>query len=257
MATAGQSTPSCGDSHDHLHHLAAMRGDGMSLQLRPYQREAVAAVLADYPNVIKVVGAGPAGGFRVLCRCQQCGKPFSAVLSRVQNGQRFCSRQCRGEDSKARIRERFWARIDQSGGPDACWPWQGKSHADFGYGVLGIGGRRENGGRTEKAHRVAWLLTHGELPNLFVCHSCDSPLCCNPAHLFLGTNSDNVADMKRKGRHTHGECSYAKLTESQVIEIRERYANEQISQAMLARDYSISSSMVGNIVRRKAWKHVK
>ncbi len=87
-------------------------------------------------------------------------------------------------------------RVDRSGGPDACWPWTGpRDHK--GYGRVG---------RSHKAHRLAWESVNGPIPQMpghhgaCVLHRCDEPPCCNPAHLFLGTNRDNVADMKRKGR---------------------------------------------------------
>ena len=78
-----------------------------------------------------------------------------------------------------------------------CWLWMDCAH-EFGYGLLKIGGRK---GPVVRAHRYAWELHNGPIPRgLFVCHRCDNPPCCNPAHLFLGTNADNVRDMRRKGR---------------------------------------------------------
>lgn len=71
-----------------------------------------------------------------------------------------------------------------------------------GYGRVMI---RDNGG-TELSHRIAWILVNGPVPPETPCvlHACDNPPCCNPAHLFLGTNDDNVADMVAKGRQAHG-----------------------------------------------------
>lgn len=87
--------------------------------------------------------------------------------------------------------ERLWSQVDRSGGPDACWLWQG--HCDRGgYGRL-AGAR---------AHREAWVQTFGPIPDgLWVLHRCDNPPCCNPRHLFLGTPKDNTRDMMEKGRH--------------------------------------------------------
>ena len=87
---------------------------------------------------------------------------------------------------------RFWAKVERRGG-DECWLWLGACDS-AGYG------------RTTKAaipaHRLAWELTFGEDPgDLFVCHHCDNPPCCNPAHLFLGTSGDNSRDSVAKGRH--------------------------------------------------------
>jgi hypothetical protein len=94
---------------------------------------------------------------------------------------------------------RFWSKVDKSGGPGTCWPWTG-SVSSSGYGSL------THAGRGIKAHRRAWELTNGAIPpgdgphGTCVCHRCDNPLCCNPAHLFLGTTADNTHDMIAKGR---------------------------------------------------------
>lgn len=89
--------------------------------------------------------------------------------------------------------ERFWARVDQSGGPDACWPWMAGK-------IEGYGQVRWNG-RGERAHRVAWALAKGPIPpGRWVVHDCDNPPCCNWRHLVLGDAKSNAADMAAKGR---------------------------------------------------------
>lgn len=90
----------------------------------------------------------------------------------------------------------FWAMVDRSGGPDACWPWTGSTFHS-GYGQSHRLGE-------VLAHRVAWTATNGSIPKEgknCVCHHCDNKVCCNPAHLFLGSHKDNVADRDAKGRH--------------------------------------------------------
>jgi len=92
---------------------------------------------------------------------------------------------------------------------------------------------------------------------MVVMHSCDRPLCVNPAHLSLGTNAENAADSARKARRPRGSRnSQAKLTEGQVLEIRERYTQGGVTQKELAASYGISHALVSFIVTRKAWKHI-
>lgn len=92
------------------------------------------------------------------------------------------------------IAERFWSYITKGRG-NACWKWNGPK-VPHGYGVLYIAGSNRIG-----AHRFSWQLSNGDIPSgLFVCHSCDNPECCNPAHLFLGTQLDNMRDASKKKR---------------------------------------------------------
>ena len=93
------------------------------------------------------------------------------------------------------LAEKFNAKIKRG---DGCWLWQASVTAD-GYGRMGIGGP---GNKRMLAHRVAWQLYVGKIPDgMLVLHKCDNPPCCNPKHLFLGTDADNARDMSRKGRH--------------------------------------------------------
>ncbi len=96
---------------------------------------------------------------------------------------------------------RFWTKVNR-GDPASCWIWQGTHHRN-GYGQIAAS---RNGARKQRwlwAHRVAWALTHGPIPDgLQVLHRCDVPLCVNPDHLFLGTQLDNIADAMAKGRMT-------------------------------------------------------
>jgi hypothetical protein len=153
---------------------------------------------------------------------------------------------------------RFWARVDRSGGPYACWPWTKARNRD-GYGHLRIYDK------DWLAHRLAWFLTHGDLaPGLDVCHVvCDNPPCCNPAHLRPQPHHANVLEMVMKGRHGYGGLSalcgeahrQAKLATSDVIALREAYAAGTPQRALAVR-YGVSQSRVSLIVRRRSWAHV-
>ena len=152
----------------------------------------------------------------------------------------------------------FWAKVRKDG-PGGCWLWTGRKHK-FGYGVYGRGG----GGRTNTAHRIVMTLTHGEIPDgMFVLHRCDVPACCNPDHLFFGTQRDNMHDMAAKGRKvcvpsmvkgsSHG---MSKVTEEQADEIRRRYEAGGVYQRELGEEFGLHQTMVSLIVRRKNWRHV-
>jgi hypothetical protein len=93
---------------------------------------------------------------------------------------------------------RFWARVVKS---DGCWLWQGNTTPD-GYGLVHCGRRPDGRVINDYAHRIAYWLTSGPIPDgLVVRHRCDNPPCCNPEHLLLGTQADNIADAQRQGKY--------------------------------------------------------
>lgn len=111
------------------------------------------------------------------------------------------------DEISATERKKFESMIDKSGGRDACWMWRVRPVARprpnvaprrFVYGQMKIGGPN---GKTERAHRIAYVLANGTIPpGVVVMHSCDRPGCCNPAHLSIGSQGDNAKDCMTKGR---------------------------------------------------------
>lgn len=155
------------------------------------------------------------------------------------------------EMGRANTRQDFEAHIDKSGD---CWLWMRHTNKSVnGYGEV----RYEK--RKWRAHRLMWVLTHGEIPDgLHVCHKCDNPLCVKPDHLFLGTIADNAHDRDRKGRNYHGtDCHTAKLNDETVRAIRLEYAANKCKYPELAAKYGVSVSAISDIVLGITWKHVK
>ena len=144
------------------------------------------------------------------------------------------------------LADRFWAKVDKTDS-SGCWIWTA-SRWKSGYGRIGVNGHLEG------AHRVAWELTRGPIPaGLNVCHSCDNRPCVNPAHLFLGTQSDNIRDSIEKERWYMpiGEKNgRAKLTYTQVEEIR----SSALPFAKLAVKYGVSRWTIWNIRKNVSWK---
>lgn len=148
------------------------------------------------------------------------------------------------------VEERLWHRVDQSGD---CWEWFGARN--FGYGYMSVDGRKT------KTHRLSWEFANGPIPDgLCVLHTCDNPPCCNPDHLFLGTQADNMADMcnknrgdtyKKKGENHSG----AKLHDGDVRIIR-TLVELGVKRSFVADFFDISGPTVCQIVNRKSWRHL-
>lgn len=181
--------------------------------------------------------------------CEICGTTFERHQRRhPKNPFRFCSRVCMNQRPLA---ERFWSKVDRTGGPDACWPWTG-SRIRQGYGRINIDGA------LVLTHRVAFFLAFERWPACAL-HKCDNPPCCNPSHLFEGTYADNAADREAKGRGNQPRGSAnprAKLSEADVRAIRED-ARRGEAHSLIARRYGVSAHAIYSVVLRRTWAHVE
>ena len=153
------------------------------------------------------------------------------------------------------VPERFWAKVDRSNGGDACWLWTGYTKRN-GYGSYTVGTR--GAAVTRHVHRISYELTYGPIPpGACVCHHCDTPSCCNPRHLWIGTQYENLADMTAKGRRAKqnnvgADNNRARLTDADVRAIT---ADTRRSQD-IALQFHVSSAHVRAIKLRKAWRHL-
>lgn len=161
--------------------------------------------------------------------------------------------------------DRFWTNVDVKGG-DECWPWLRYCNQD-GYG------RFKLNGKYEQAHRVAWTLANGLIPELFedlpskICHSCDNPPCCNPNHLFLGNQLINLEDSAAKGRQSYpqpwskGWCKgenhpKALKTEVEIKEIKLDLRENVLTHKQIAEKFGVSRPTISLISRGETWSHI-
>lgn len=156
--------------------------------------------------------------------------------------------------SPERISE-FWSRVEIKGASE-CWPWKRGVDRD-GYG------RFEAFGCSRAAHQIALLIHTGKhWGKLSTLHSCDSPICCNPAHLSLGTTGRNNQERAERGRSATGSRSGAhiyygsELTDDIVREIRNLYSSGELNQPKLAKKFGVHQTCISSIVLNKTWKHV-
>jgi HNH endonuclease len=186
------------------------------------------------------------------CVCARCGENFRRYnMSATRRAKpQFCSRECLSSElsdrAKAKQAARLWSRVDVRG-ENECWPWMGRVDPD-GYGRFDINYK------PELAHRIVFETVTGERPEA-VCHHCDNPPCCNPRHLFGGTQTDNYRDMEAKGRRVlpaprRGvDSNRSKLNEDSVIDIFK--SNE--SNAELGRRYGVTKEAIRYIKIGKNW----
>jgi hypothetical protein len=187
------------------------------------------------------------------CSCGTIRRVRWSTLIDGKNGSKSCGCLKR-EIQKARhkpLSERFWDAVEV-GPRNDCWEWRNYRNA-LGYGVIGVGGK------PKLAHRIAWELSNSKaVPNgALVCHKCDNPACCNPSHLWLGSNNENMQDMVSKGRSRSlrgAENPNSKLSANDVLSIRTRYTAGGISQQALADEYGVSQRAISLVVRRETYR---
>ena len=199
----------------------------------------------------------------MTCTRKNCGGAlYSSGLCSRHYMRRLRTGSCEdGPRARLPFEERLWKYIDKRGARD-CWPWIGKQRT-AGYGSLGAGGR--DAGRV-LAHRAVWEIVNGPIPERddlhhgwVVMHTCDNRLCCNPRHLRLGTQSENVRDMDRKGRRRvysppGSKRPQAKHTEKQIAAFL-RDKNGTIKER--AARHGVTLGVAKMVLYGKRWRHVK
>ena len=131
-----------------------------------------------------------------------------------------------------------------------CWLWTRASARRY--------GQIRYRGMARPAHRVSYEVFKGEIgPGMCVCHQCDEPLCVNPSHLFLGTHSENISDMHRKGRHKISKrpssmWPWSKLTMQQACTIRAKLASG-VSRRVIAQEFGVSLPTIQSIAANKTY----
>ena len=189
-------------------------------------------------------------------RCRTCKRELSRDafdLLAKHNGEstdeikrscRECSALWRKETRDAAVQNapfRFWSYVDRTGGKDACWEWQG-ARSPAGYGRITI--RRADGRIALRTHRYAYELTYGPIADgMFICHRCDNPPCCNPAHLFAAPPAGNTADGRSKGRIVN------KLNASDLVAIRREYEAGGTTYDKLAAKYGVAFGTIRDVVK--------
>lgn len=169
--------------------------------------------------------------------------------NRTEGSNPFLTDEATGANSnKTPTSRRFWIKVAVRGANE-CWLWQAYIDQE-GYGRFSFDGKRRF------AHRAAWILTFGPLPNeARVLHKCDNPTCVNPAHLFIGTHQDNMNDRSAKGRTASGERNgRAKLTWEIVNQIRAAHKPWKVGITKLAAQFGVSKWVVQDILRKRTWR---
>lgn len=187
--------------------------------------------------------------------CKKCGGTFTrnTVLypgnfKRMQ----FCGNQCMQSSKKytpEKAQAVFWSRVDKNA-PNGCWHYMG-ARDKWGYGDISYLRKHV------QAHRLVWKLLRSDPGELDVLHKCNNPPCCNPDHLYLGTDMDNAADRIKAGTVLRGEALYnAKLTEEIVRELRRNPPDKRGGRKRKAAELGITPHYLYQILIGRSWKHI-
>lgn len=190
---------------------------------------------------------------RTVFECAQCGASRAKSFSMVDGKARlFCSKKCKSLGQAITPEQRILRNVDRSAGPDACWPWTAHRNT-AGYGVF------QHIERSYGAHRVAWEFANGRtIPDgLVVRHLCHNPPCCNPKHLAIGTDQDNMDDMVKAGRQVLGEAHPRSVLTVETVREMRRLSAEGVSQSQIARTLKVARTTVVNVLLGRTWGHVR
>lgn len=140
----------------------------------------------------------------------------------------------------------FWQKVALTADDERCWEWQ-HTTLESGYGQIVVNHV------FQRAHRVAWMLTHGRSTDLFILHSCDNRKCVNPRHLREGTNQDNMRDMVERGRSKAPRAR--QMNEETVRQVKEWF-QQGVAVKDVAAQLGVSRSILTNIRTGRTWSHV-
>lgn len=182
----------------------------------------------------------------------QSGRHLTSTIIRIMNAEARPSltAELNKVNKDHEIIKRFWLSVPKKE-PDQCWEWQG--HKDrSNYGQIRINGR------WARSHRLSFVINVGLLiEGMSICHSCDNPACVNPAHLWQGTNHENILDKVKKGRAKVGigeRQHLSKLTPALVSKIRELAG--KVGHRQLAKMFNVARQSISCVINRRTWKHV-
>ncbi len=193
----------------------------------------------------------PKSRFQITTNCANCLIEIKLYPSEVKE-RNYCSHSCFYALRRAEAEdplEKWLKQVDKTPGqgPNGdCWVWTGLLNPTGGYGVFCWPLERNMG-----AHVASYRLHTGDsnTQGFHICHECDNPPCVNPAHLFKGTYQENVLDAYSKGRRDSGEkATFAKLTNTQVVEIRNKRASG-VGAIALAREYGVAKGTINRAIR--------